>query len=75
MKSKEEIEALLKSALSMVKAPNATAEYHYRHHLATRFGENAVTQNMGGAKEYLRLVVSYDNNHGSANTNKLDKRS
>jgi predicted Zn-dependent protease len=75
MKSKEEIEALLKSALSMVKAPHATVEYHYRHHLATRFGENAVTQNMGGANEYLRLVVAYGNNHGSAITNKLDTAS
>ena len=75
MKSKEDIEALLNSILSMVKAPHASAEYSYRHHLATRFGENAVTQNMGGAEEVVRLVVAWGNKHGSTITNKLDTAS
>ncbi len=72
MRTKEDIEILLKNTLSIVKAPHAVAEYSCRHHLATRFGENAVTQNMGGAEEYVGLVVAYGNHHGSTITNKLD---
>ncbi len=75
MKGKEEIKALLKSVLGLVKAPHAQAEYRCHSHLATRFGENAVTQNMGGAEEHLRLVVAYGSNHGSSITNTLDTAS
>ena len=75
MKSRDEIENLLKTTLDMVKAPHAVAEYNYHHQLATRFGENAVTQNMGGADEHVRLVVAFGDHHGSAVTNKLDPTS
>jgi predicted Zn-dependent protease len=75
MKSRDEIEALLEKALSNVRAQHAQAEYYFHHKLATRFGQNAITQNMGGAEEYLRLVVAYGKNHGSSITNKLDTAS
>ena len=55
MKSRDEIKLLLDKALGKVRAPHAQAEYYFRHNLATRFGENAITQNIGGAEEYMTL--------------------
>ena len=75
MKNRDEIKSLLDKALGKVRAPHAQAEYYFRHHMAIRFGENAITQNMGGAEEYVRLTVAYNNNHGSSVTNKLDSDS
>jgi len=72
MISREEIKSLLDKVLSKVRAPYAQAEYYFRHNVATRFGENAITQNIGGAEEYVRLAVAYHKNHGSSITNKLD---
>ncbi|MBN2541905.1 TldD/PmbA family protein [bacterium] len=75
MRTKEEIKGLLTSVLAKVTAPQAQAEYYFGHSLATRFGENAITQNMGGEEENIRLITAYDKKHGSSITNKLQEKS
>jgi len=75
MRDKNDIKALLDSVLSKVTAPHAQAEYYHNYSLATRFGENAITQNMGGEEENIRLVVAFGNKHGSSITNKMDEES
>lgn len=72
MRNRDEIQALLEKALGQATAPHAQAEYYFRQNLATRFGENAITQCTGGAEAHLRLVLAYGKNHGSSTTNKLD---
>ncbi|RKZ30771.1 hypothetical protein DRQ36_04370 [bacterium] len=75
MRTKEEIKTLLDSILSKVSAPEATVSFNYGSSLATRFGENAITQNMSGEEESIRLEVAYGTKHGSSITNKLDEES
>ncbi|MBA7673141.1 hypothetical protein ES703_81329 [subsurface metagenome] len=75
MKDRDDIKALLEGILSRVTAPLAEAQYYYHSSLATRFAENAITQNMSGEEEHLRLVVAYGNRHGSSITNKSDAAS
>ncbi|MBN1755191.1 TldD/PmbA family protein [bacterium] len=75
MRTKEQIRELLDSVLGKVNAPHAQAEYYYENDLASRFGENAITQNTGGAEENIRLVVAYGQQHGSSITNKMDGES
>jgi predicted Zn-dependent protease len=72
MRKKEEIQELLHSVLHRVNEPEAQAEYFYRYGLASRFGENAITQNIGGMEEILRVVVASEKKHGSSITNRLD---
>jgi len=72
MRGKEDIKALLKEALSEVSAPQAQVEFASRKGFATRFGENAITQNMGGEEEHIRVSVAYDNKQGSSITNKIE---
>ena len=73
MRAKDDINALLKEALSEVSAPQAQIEFTCRKGFATRFGENAITQNMGGEEEHLRVAVAYGKKQGSSITNKVDK--
>jgi predicted Zn-dependent protease len=73
MRTQDEIKSLLQQTLSNVVVPQAQTEYTYRGGLATRFGENAITQNMGGEEEHLRIHVAYGKKHGSSITNKLEK--
>jgi len=73
MRAKDDIKALLKDALSEVSAPRAQIEFSCRKGFATRFGENAITQNMGGEEEHIRVSVAYDKKQGSAVTNKIEK--
>ena len=75
MKSKSEVEILLKQILDKVSAPQAQVEYYFQSSLATRFAVNAITQNMGGEEENVRLVAAYGRQHGSSITNKLDPAS
>jgi len=73
MKTNEEIRRLMQRALSLVTAPEATACYVEERGLATRFGNNAITQNKGGESASLTLSVACDNRHGSSSTNRLDE--
>jgi predicted Zn-dependent protease len=73
MRSKDEIRSLVQQTLSNAAAPQVQVEYTFRGGLATRFGENAITQNTGGEEEQLRLTVAYDKKHGASLTNTLEK--
>ena len=73
MRAKDDIKALLKEALSEVSAPQAQVEFTSRKGFATRFGENAITQNMGGEEEHIRVSVAYGRKQGSSITNKIEK--
>jgi len=73
MRGKDDIEALLKEAVSNVSAPQAQVEFTCRKGFATRFGENAITQNMGGEEEHIRVSVAYDKKQGSTITNRIEK--
>ncbi len=75
MRNKDDIEAILREALYNASAPQTQAEYVFRKSLATRIGENAITQNMGGEEEYLRIFVAHDKREGSSITNKLEEKS
>jgi len=72
VKSENEVQDLLGQVLAMVRGGEARADYHGGRSLATRFGENAITQNLSTAEESLRLRVSQGRRHGSAITNRLD---
>lgn len=75
MRSESEIRDVLKSLLSRCSADHGQAEYRSEEGLATRFGENAITQNTGGREEEVRLTVAFGTRHGSATTNGLDDES
>jgi len=75
MRDKNEINALLEEILSKVTAPQAQVTYSYDNNLASRFGENAITQNMGGEEEGIRLVVAYGMKHGSSIINRVKSES
>ncbi len=72
MKTRAQIESLLTEVLSLVPGTEAAASYGGSERLNTRFGDNAVTQNMAAADESLRLTVSLGRRQGSAVTNALD---
>ena len=72
MKPPNEIKSLIEAVLERVRAPQASVSYAYQRNLATRFAENAITQNMGGEQEYLCLDVAYGKKHGSSISNRLD---
>ena len=72
MKNESRAQATLDRVLAMVSAPEAQASYHASARLDTRFGENAITQNMGSCGEAVWLYVAYGRQHGSSVTNKLD---
>ncbi len=75
MRNKEEIKSLLMQILAKVDAEKAQAEYYQHSSLATRFADNAITQNIAGSEEHLRLIVAYGNRHGSSITNIVDSTS
>jgi predicted Zn-dependent protease len=75
MRERDEIKVLLDSALSCVEAPQAQVQYYHSYSLAARFAENAITQNIGGEEEHVRIVVAYGKRHGSSITNRPDDES
>lgn len=75
MRTDEEVKAILDVALSELAADEGMARYEYEWTLATRFGENAITQNMGGALEQVTIGAAFGSQHGSATTNRLDHQS
>jgi len=72
MRSRPEIQALLASVLDQAP-PGAEAEVSYASEslTATRFGENAITQNTGTTSEELSVTLAFGQRHGGATTNKL----
>jgi len=68
VKTPDELRALLGHVLEKVRADHASASYGWGTDHATRFGENAITQNMGGQDEGIRLSVAFGTRHGSAST-------
>lgn len=75
MRKRSEIEALLYDVLSLATAPHAKATFEYKDRLATRFAENAITQNLSGEEESISLTVAFGSRHGSSITNRIDAES
>ena len=66
MRNADEAKGLLDDILSRVSADEATAYCgRYAGH-ATRFGENAITQNMGGDREEVGVTVAFGAKRGSS---------
>jgi predicted Zn-dependent protease len=72
MREESKVRALLDDVLASVTAPHAQVVYTHRNRTATRFAENAITQNLGGEEERLALTVAFGMRHGSSLTNRLD---
>lgn len=68
MRTEEQIHTLLTGLIAQVAADDAAVRYHWGTHHATRFGENAITQNLGGESEGLNLSVAFGKRQGSAST-------
>ena len=73
MRSRDEIQSLLAAILDHVGEGEAEATYSGERALATRFGENAITQNIGSASEQVAVTIAHGARRGSASTNKLDR--
>ncbi len=72
MRTRNEVQDLLQQVLAHVSADEAIVNYAANTGLATRFGDNAITQNLSTREESLRLVVANGRRHGSSITNKTD---
>jgi predicted Zn-dependent protease len=68
VKTAEEARRLLSGVLERTSADDATASYGWGSGHATRFGENAITQNMGREGDRLSLEVAFGTRHGSSST-------
>ena len=66
------VQELLSTALAASEADEAQAEWNWSRGTATRFGENAITQNMAGASTEVRVEVAFGSRKGSASTNRVD---
>jgi predicted Zn-dependent protease len=75
MRTHNEIKQILDSVMSKLSGVEAQASYRSDYSLATRFGENSITQNMGGEIENLRLKVYKGKRSGSYETNRFDDES
>ncbi len=75
MRTQNEIKQILDSVLAKVPGLEAQVSYSGEKNLATRFGENSITQNMGGEVENLRILVYKGKRSGSYETNRFDDES
>ena len=73
MRSDDEVREIMDRVLGMVSAPEAVVRYGETRMLATRFGDNAITQNKSGAGSTLSVSVASGSRHGSSSTNRLDE--
>ncbi len=73
MRSESEVRELTSRVLGMVTAPEAAVRYHEKQAAATRFANNAITQNKCGGSSSLSLTVARGGRHGSSSTNRLDE--
>ncbi len=72
MRNEDDIMAVLESVLQECSADEAQVEYRSSDGLATRFADNAITQNVGGRDEEISVEVAFGSRHGSATTNRVD---
>ncbi len=72
MRTQEQIKQLLDKVLAKVGGLEAQVSYSGEKSIATRFGENSITQNMGGEVENIRLLVYKGTSSGSYVTNRFD---
>lgn len=72
MRNSNEIKTLLDSLLTQCDGYETSVAYTEASEIATRFAENAITQNMGGSQERIHLTVAKDRRRGEAATNRLD---
>ena len=72
MRTRDEVQSLLQSVLGHVTDGEAQASYTHEQFLATRFGENAITQNTAGTSEEVAVEVAIGRREGRASTNRLD---
>jgi predicted Zn-dependent protease len=63
--------AVLESVLEECSADEAQVKYRSSNGVATRFGDNAITQNIGGRDEEVTIEVAFGSRHGSATTNNI----
>lgn len=75
MRTQNDIKQILDSVLAKVPGLEAQVSYSGEKNLATRFGENSITQNMGGEVENLRILVYKGKRSGSYETNRFDEES
>ena len=73
MRSQAEVRQMMDRVLSLVTTAEAVVEYTEEQSLATRFGDNAITQNKSGGSAGLSLTVASGARHGSSATNRLDE--
>lgn len=71
MRTRDEIQNLLQTALGHVPFGEAEATFEHEKLLATRFGENAITQNTTAVTERVTIDVIHDGRRGSAGTSDL----
>lgn len=75
MRTEAEVRELLSTVLAHVSRGEAEAAYGYERLLATRFGENAITQNTSTAAETVSVEILDGRRRGAAATNRLDAAS
>jgi predicted Zn-dependent protease len=72
MRTADEIFDALGVALRDATADELEVRYGFERRLATRFGENAITQNSDGAEETVTITACFGRREGSFSTNSLD---
>ena len=72
MMNETKLKSFLNDVLERIDCDEATLNYDYTNTYATRFGDNAITQNVNGERERLTLQVALNTRHGSASTTRLD---
>mgnify|MGYP000612591055 CR=1 FL=1 len=75
MRNEDDIMAVLESVLQECSADEALVKYTSSDGLATRFADNAITQNIGGRDEEITVEVAFGSRHGSATTNNIEEQS
>jgi predicted Zn-dependent protease len=73
MRAEKEVRELMEKVLGLVTAPEAVVTYAEDRVIATRFGNNAITQNKSGGDSSLSLSVARGTRHGGSATNRLDE--
>jgi predicted Zn-dependent protease len=68
----DHIQELLATALAASSADEAQARWTWRRGTATRFGDNAITQNSAGESAEVVVEVAFGMRKGSATTNRVD---
>jgi len=71
MRDLHDIQSILERVLKLTEAPHAQVLYSFRNLTASRFGNNAITQNKSGDEEEIQLSVAYGKHHGTSSVNQL----